>query len=455
MNRRHRGGRLCTRRSSNEPSSNTSSSEPSGGTSRGIAPATLDGMLLGFVLYVTLEISALVGRIDPTSTTSFGERMVVSGVAGLSLTMIIALIGPSRIATRFSRSAIGALAASVAFSLSIASVIDALVLHLGVLGVSPEFVVGGMIGFSTIVTAQLAISQGPLVQCARTTQPAAVLVPTSVRSASIHDFVPDNGSTTFAATRSTRAALAHETAEAEDLTTVPTPRQRLGHGAVHLLPVEVEAELAEPVPISPTVEWPRRSSRSFTRKVKRATDLAVAVTFLVVLSPLLAALAILIKIESRGPALFVQARVGLNGKTFNLLKFRSMRCDAEECTGPIFAKRNDPRCTRVGRFMRRHSLDELPQLINVVTGDMSIVGPRPERPYFVVRFSQSIPHYAERHREKAGITGWAQVNGRRGDTSIEERVHYDLFYVENWSLTFDVKIMVRTVVEIFRGHNAY
>ena len=176
---------------------------------------------------------------------------------------------------------------------------------------------------------------------------------------------------------------------------------------------------------------------------------------MVLLSPLLAALAILIKIESRGPALFVQARVGLNGKTFNLLKFRSMRCDAEECTGPIFAKRNDPRCTRVGRFMRRHSLDELPQLINVVTGDMSIVGPRPERPYFVVRFSQSIPHYAERHREKAGITGWAQVNGRRGDTSIEERVQYDLFYVENWSLTFDVKIMVRTVVEIFRGHNAY
>ncbi len=199
----------------------------------------------------------------------------------------------------------------------------------------------------------------------------------------------------------------------------------------------------------------QRSTQSVARQCKRLIDVTVSLTTLAMLSPVLLVLALLIKLESRGPALFVQVRVGQHGEAFNLLKFRSMRVDAEVCTGPVFAKPNDPRCTRIGRFMRRHSLDELPQLINVLRGDMSIVGPRPERPYFVTQFSRDIPNYQKRHREKAGITGWAQVNGLRGATSIEERIHYDLYYVEHWSLWFDAKIMVRTLVEILQGHNAY
>jgi exopolysaccharide biosynthesis polyprenyl glycosylphosphotransferase len=198
-----------------------------------------------------------------------------------------------------------------------------------------------------------------------------------------------------------------------------------------------------------------RTHRSTSRQIKRLIDIAVSLTALVIFSPVMLVLAVLIKLESRGPALFVQTRVGQGCRTFDLLKFRSMRVDAEDCTGPIFARPNDPRCTHIGRFMRRHSLDELPQLINVLRGDMSLIGPRPERPYFVTRFSQTIPRYGERHREKVGISGWAQVNGRRGDTSIEERIDYDLYYVENWSLAFDLKIMIRTVVEVLQGHNAY
>jgi lipopolysaccharide/colanic/teichoic acid biosynthesis glycosyltransferase len=198
-----------------------------------------------------------------------------------------------------------------------------------------------------------------------------------------------------------------------------------------------------------------RKPESGWQSVKRGVDVGVSVIALIVLAPVMACLALLIKFESRGPALFVQERVGQDGKIFRLLKFRSMRVDAESCSGPVFAKPNDPRCTRTGRFMRRYSLDELPQLINVLRGDMSLVGPRPERPYFVAQFSQSIPRYHERHRAKSGITGWAQVNGLRGDTSIDERTRYDLHYVEHWSPRLDVQIMLRTIVEIFQGHNAY
>jgi lipopolysaccharide/colanic/teichoic acid biosynthesis glycosyltransferase len=129
--------------------------------------------------------------------------------------------------------------------------------------------------------------------------------------------------------------------------------------------------------------------------------------------------------------------------------------DAEAQTGPVWATANDPRRTRIGAILRRFSIDEFPKFINVLVGDMSIVGPRPERPTFVEQFRQEIPRYMDRHREKAGITGWAQINGLRGDTSIEERTRYDVWYVENWSIWLDFKIMLRTVIEMIRGRNAY
>nr|MBA2448993.1 sugar transferase [Chloroflexota bacterium] len=140
---------------------------------------------------------------------------------------------------------------------------------------------------------------------------------------------------------------------------------------------------------------------------------------------------------------------------FRLVKFRSMRVGAEDESGPVWAKPDDRRRTRVGTFIRRWSLDELPQLANVLVGEMSLVGPRPERPHFVEQFSRIVPRYVERHNEKAGMTGWAQVNGLRGQTSIEERTKYDVFYVEHWSLAFDIKILLKTIGTIFRDKNAY
>ncbi len=176
---------------------------------------------------------------------------------------------------------------------------------------------------------------------------------------------------------------------------------------------------------------------------------------LLVLSPLLFVLAVAVKLSSRGPVLYRQARVGRDGREFDMLKFRSMRIGAEEQTGPVWTVADDPRVTGVGRLLRRWSLDELPQLWNVLRGDMSLVGPRPERRVFVERFSQQMPRYFERHRVKSGLTGWAQVNGLRGDTSIAERTLYDLHYVENWSLALDVKILLMTVHHVLRGANAY
>lgn len=187
------------------------------------------------------------------------------------------------------------------------------------------------------------------------------------------------------------------------------------------------------------------------RALKRGLDLVVASTVLTFGSPIMLLIALLIKLESHGPVFFVQERVGLDGKPFPTFKFRTMRANAAQVGN--WTTKDDPRVTTLGRFLRRYSLDELPQFINVIRGEMSVVGPRPEQPVWVERFSQSIPRYMRRHKQKAGITGWAQVNGLRGDTSIEERTRYDLYYVENWSLLFDVKIIIKTIVDIVAGRN--
>ncbi len=189
---------------------------------------------------------------------------------------------------------------------------------------------------------------------------------------------------------------------------------------------------------------------------KRIMDVVGSAMALILLSPLMLLVALAIRLESRGSVFYAQTRVGLDGKPFACIKFRSMRVDAEVNTGPVWATKDDPRRTRVGEFIRRASIDELPQFINVLLGEMSLVGPRPERPVFVEQFKAVVPRYMERHKEKAGLTGWAQVNGLRGDTSIVERTKYDLYYIENWSILFDIKIIIRTVINLFKGdRNAY
>lgn len=195
--------------------------------------------------------------------------------------------------------------------------------------------------------------------------------------------------------------------------------------------------------------------RGWRKAVKRGMDVAVSTIGLIVLSPLMLLVALAIKLESPGPVFFLQERMGLDARPFQMLKFRSMRTDAEKETGPVWTVENDPRRTYLGAFIRKYSIDELPQFINVLVGDMSLVGPRPERPVFVEQFRQIVPRYMDRHKEKAGITGWAQVNGLRGDTSIVERTKYDLWYIENWSLLLDIKILIRTIFGGFRGRNAY
>jgi len=191
------------------------------------------------------------------------------------------------------------------------------------------------------------------------------------------------------------------------------------------------------------------------RVTKRAMDLVLATVALIVLAPVMAVLAVAVKLTSPGPVLYRQARMGLGGRTFQMLKFRSMRVDAEQQTGPVWATRHDRRCTSLGRFMRRWSLDELPQLFNVLAGDMSLVGPRPERGVFVEQFRQRIPGYTQRHQVKCGITGWAQVNGWRGNTSLRHRLQCDLYYVANWSVWLDLKILAMTLWCGIRHRNAY
>jgi len=194
--------------------------------------------------------------------------------------------------------------------------------------------------------------------------------------------------------------------------------------------------------------------RGWQLGLKRAMDLVGSAIGLVFLSPFMLLLALVIKFDSPGPVFYAQERMGLDGKSFWCLKFRSMAIDAEE-GGPGWTVKDDPRCTRLGAFLRRTNLDEFPQLINVLLGEMSLVGPRPERPVYVEQFRRSIPRYMERHREKAGMTGWAQVNDLRGDTSISERTKYDLWYIENWSLMLDIKILLRTIFHFSSNRNAY
>jgi Undecaprenyl-phosphate glucose phosphotransferase len=189
--------------------------------------------------------------------------------------------------------------------------------------------------------------------------------------------------------------------------------------------------------------------------VKRTLDLAISGATLVLLSPLLAAIALAIRLSDRGPILYRQTRMGLDGRPFDILKFRSMVPRAEEESGPTWATPEDPRSTPVGGFLRRWSLDELPQLVNVLRGEMSLVGPRPERPEFVREFKERFPQYMLRHRVRAGMTGWAQVHGWRGNTSVTKRIEYDLYYIENWSLALDLKILWMTLRHGLKHRNAY
>jgi Undecaprenyl-phosphate glucose phosphotransferase len=186
--------------------------------------------------------------------------------------------------------------------------------------------------------------------------------------------------------------------------------------------------------------------------IKRTVDLALSAVALLLLAAPLAIVALLVRLTSPGPVFFHQERMGLDGRAFTVYKFRSMYQDAERETGPIWARDNDPRCTPLGRILRRFDIDELPQIWNVFKGDMSLVGPRPERPYFVQQFKQQYPQYMLRHKVRAGITGWAQVNGWRGNTSLEKRIEYDLYYIGNWSLRLDFKIMWLTLVKGFFKH---
>lgn len=190
--------------------------------------------------------------------------------------------------------------------------------------------------------------------------------------------------------------------------------------------------------------------KGVSRLTKRIVDVLVAAILLVVLSGPLLLVAIAVWLDSRGEIFFVQERMGHDGRRFPMIKFRSMRSDAE-VDGSYWTIKDDPRVTTIGKILRRFSIDELPQLMNVLKGEMSLVGPRPERPEYVARFGSEYPRFLERYREKAGMSGWAQVNGLRGDVSISERVLYDLYYVENWSLGLDLRILMRTFVEVVRG----
>ncbi|MFQ5792981.1 MAG: exopolysaccharide biosynthesis polyprenyl glycosylphosphotransferase, partial [Acidobacteriota bacterium] len=207
----------------------------------------------------------------------------------------------------------------------------------------------------------------------------------------------------------------------------------------------------EGIPIISLTETP---IRGWNWVMKRAMDVVISGLLLLVCATPFLIIAVLIKLTSRGPVFYTQERMGLDGKPFRIHKFRSMRDDAEKDTGPIWAAADDPRQTAVGRILRKFNVDELPQLFDVLKGNMSLVGPRPERPPFVQKFKGRIPQYMLRHKVKSGMTGWAQVNGWRGNTSIEKRIEHDLYYIENWSLRLDMKILWLTFWKVLLHKHA-
>lgn len=196
-------------------------------------------------------------------------------------------------------------------------------------------------------------------------------------------------------------------------------------------------------------------SNTFNALIKRLTDIIGAIICIIIFSPIMLTSAVLVKMTSKGPLIFKQERVGLHNKPFQMYKFRTMYVQTEEEEKKGWTQKNDPRVTSVGRFLRKTSLDEFPQLFNVLKGDMSLVGPRPERPQYVEKFREEIPRYMIKHQVRPGMTGWAQVNGYRGDTSIRKRIEHDLYYIENWTLGLDIKILFLTVFKGFINKNAY
>ena len=223
----------------------------------------------------------------------------------------------------------------------------------------------------------------------------------------------------------------------------------------HLLEVLTSGVVADDIDGIPLVAVRRSRLTGANLLIKRVFDLVMGIVLLVPGIPLMAAIAVAIKLGSPGPVIYSQERVGRHGRVFTAYKFRSMVIDAEADTGPVFTYRDDPRITKVGRFLRRTGFDEVPQIVNVLKGEMTLVGPRPERPHFVTQFEAEVPGYADRHSVTPGITGWAQLNDLRQDTPIEQRTIYDSYYVENWSLGFDLKILVATFFRVFTHRNAY
>jgi exopolysaccharide biosynthesis polyprenyl glycosylphosphotransferase len=217
-----------------------------------------------------------------------------------------------------------------------------------------------------------------------------------------------------------------------------------------IMTTSMDVQSLNDIPLLGISPWPL--DQFWNRRLKRMEDVAGAIVGLLLSAPVIAIAAIAIKRSSPGPVFYIQQRCGEGGQPFNLYKLRTMPVDAEARTGPVWTKEADERRTRAGSFLREHNLDELPQFWNVLKGEMSLVGPRPERPHFVQQFKGEVVKYMFRHVSKPGMTGWAQVNGLRGNTDLNERIKYDLYYLENWSLSFDFKILLKT---LFTNRNAY
>jgi Undecaprenyl-phosphate glucose phosphotransferase len=220
-----------------------------------------------------------------------------------------------------------------------------------------------------------------------------------------------------------------------------------------LIQTDTQVHNLDGIPLVNVRHYPTENFRYAV--LKRLFDIALSLAVLAIFSPMFLLIAVLIKLTSVGPVFFTQERVGLNGKPFRMLKFRTMRQDPDLNSGNHWTSRDDPHVTPLGRWLRRSNLDELPQFLNVLMGEMSIVGPRPERRFFLERFRQEVPEYMSRHYVKSGITGWAQVNGWRGDTSIAQRVAHDLYYIRNWAMGLDIKILLLTLTRTFFHRNAY